>query len=72
MARTLMWFQKHTANDHVTVNVQKVYPDGEIVGKDETISDAALTARAFADGRATWDESDICALCDCAMPSEAA
>jgi len=43
--RTLMWFQKQTASDTVVINVRKTYDDGDTKGVDESLSDAALTAR---------------------------
>jgi len=52
-------------DDAVLVNVTKVYDDGEAITLAITISDAALTARAVADGRTTWDNSDLYALTPC-------
>jgi hypothetical protein len=52
-------------NDAVTVNVTKVYEDGGQIINGLHLSDAALTARAVADGRTTWDNSDLYALTPC-------
>ena len=65
--RTLNWFQKQTDSDTVLINVTKTYDDGDTKGVDEQLSDAALTAHAVADGRTTWDETDICDLADCTL-----
>jgi hypothetical protein len=54
-----------TRNENVTVNVTKTYDDGDVVLRDVLVSDAALTARAVADGRTTWDNSDLYALTPC-------
>lgn len=51
--------------DAVLVEVAKVYDDGGQIGVNITVSDAALTARAVADGRTTWDNSDLYALTPC-------
>jgi len=52
-------------NDAVLVEVAKVYDDGGQIGVSITVSDAALTAHAVADGRTTWDNSDLYALTPC-------
>jgi len=52
-------------DDAVLVNVTKVYDDGGAITLAINISDAALTARAVADGRTTWDNSDLYALTPC-------
>jgi len=54
-----------TRVDDVTVNLTKLYEDGGQMGVYVTLSDAALTARAVADGRTTWDNSDLYALTPC-------
>ena len=54
-----------TLNDEVIVNVTKVYDDDGRIGVNMSVSDAALTARAVADGRTTWDNSDLYALTPC-------
>jgi len=54
-----------TSADGVTVNLTKVYEDGGQIGVYVTLSDAALTARAVADGRTAWDNSDLYALASC-------
>ena len=54
-----------TPNDEVIVNVTKVYDDDGRIGVNMSLSDAALTARAVADGRTTWDNSDLYALTPC-------
>jgi len=52
-------------DDGVLVNVTKVYDDGGAITSAINLSDAALTARAVADGRTTWDNSDLYALTPC-------
>ena len=52
-------------DDSVNVNVTKLYDDGGQIGVNIILSDAALTARAVADGRTTWDNSDLYALTPC-------
>ena len=54
-----------TQNDEVVVNFIKLYDDDQRVHVSTTVSDAALTARAVADGRTTWDNSDLYALTPC-------
>ena len=51
--------------DAVLVEVAKVYDDGGQISVNITVSDAALTAHAVADGRTTWDNSDLYALTPC-------
>lgn len=66
--KTLLWFMQHATSDAVRINVQTTTEDGDTYDKDVTLSNDALTAHAVAAGRATWDESDICALANCVMP----
>lgn len=54
-----------TINDEIIVNVTKVYEDGGQLLHGMYLSDAALTAHAVADGRTTWDNSDLYALTPC-------
>lgn len=54
-----------TSHNHVVVNVAKVYDDDGRIDVNILVSDAALTARAVADGRTTWDNSDLYALTPC-------
>jgi hypothetical protein len=54
-----------TPHDHVVVNVAKVYDDDGRIDVNILVSDADLTARAVADGRTTWDNSDLYALTPC-------
>jgi hypothetical protein len=49
----------------VIVNVTKVYDDNGRIDVNISLSDAALTACAVADGRTTWDNSDLYALTPC-------
>lgn len=61
------YFNSATFNDigGVTVNVTKVYDDDGRINLVISLSDAALTARAVADGRTAWDNSDLYALTPC-------
>ena len=52
-------------DDSVNVNVTKLYDDKGQINVNIIVSDAALTARAVADGRTTWDNSDLYALTPC-------
>ena len=52
-------------NDEIVVNFIKLYDDDQRVHVNITLSDAALTAHAVADGRTTWDNSDLYALTPC-------
>lgn len=54
-----------TTNDAIIVNVTKVYDDNGRIDVNISLSDAALTARAVADGRTAWDNSDLYALTPC-------
>lgn len=71
MTRILQWYQRNVPGDDVRINVLITVPDVGTFGKDDGLSDAALTAHAQAEGRSTWDESDICALAQCQLPDAA-
>ena len=43
---TLNWFMKHSNDDAVRCNFAVTYENGDVAGKDFTLSDAALTANA--------------------------
>jgi hypothetical protein len=69
VTRVLQWYQRHLPSESVRINLRVTIPDVGAFGQDSILSDAELTAHALDEGRTTWDESDICALAQCELPS---
>ena len=67
MANTIRYFNNAllTTGDVVRVDTTKVYDDGGELPECVILSDAALTARAVADGRTAWDNDDVYAMANC-------
>lgn len=67
--RRLRLYAQHEQSTQVCVSIELVVRVGgrELVTllPDEYPEEAALQAHAEARGRSTWDQDDLCAVCDC-------
>lgn len=66
--KQLVWYQQDAPFTHVLYRWEYVVPDVGVIAGTNTVLDADLIAHAAADGRDTWDQSDLAAVCGLTLP----